>query len=427
MRLACDASASRCIVYTNNEYREYAIVYTSLPVIEIDTRSERIGDEDVPMRFTLADNRGSTTRLITSEGVIHVRGNSTRNDPKNNYRITLYQQNSDRENDTSLLGLRADGDWLLYAAYGDQEKVRNVFSSNLWMDSCARNNSFGLVNGMEYRYTELILNGSYWGLYALGYPIDAKQMNIVPDQRMEYDEFLFKKTSWGSTVKTDARSDGYELQFNAEEFVLNNGLSVLDRYYAGLLHPSAENLNDLYLHTDIDTAVDIYLFLMLVQGNDHVIPGTDSVKNIFVTVKVNEDWNRIILFTPWDLDTVWGNGFFEGSAEHEYTVQATDNRYIMRLNPVYRLLAMGDRGMEERVRGRYVELRAAEWSDEALARRLDDLERDIFGSGAFSRDKARWPEGSYVEAETGLCEFRAYVTERMSAMDAWVDETFNIG
>ncbi len=427
MKLSCDAAASRCVVYTSSEYREYEIVYTSLPVIQIDTRSEKIGAEAVAMRFTLADNRGSTTRIITSEGVIHIRGNSTRYDPKNNFRLTLYQQNSDRENDTALLGLRADGDWILYAAYGDQEKVRNVFSSNLWMDSCARNNSFGLVNGMEYRYTELILNGSYWGLYALGYPIDAKQMNIIPDQRMEYDEFLFKKTSWGNAVKTDARSDGYELQFAAEEFVLNNGISVLDKYYSGLLHTSEEQLEDLYLHTDMDTAVDIFLFLALVQGNDHIIPGTDSVKNIFVTIKADENWNRIILFTPWDLDTVWGNGFAEGSSEHSYTVQPTDNRYVMQLNPVYRLLAMGDKNMAERVRGRYAELRAGDWSDEALTRRLDDLERDIFGSGAFIRDKARWPEGSYVEAETGLSEFRAYVTERMSAMDAWVDETFNIG
>lgn len=426
LNLSCDASASFCAVYTSSEYREYEIVYTSLPLIKIDTRSEKIGDEDAAMRFTLADNRGSATRIITSEGVIHIRGNSTRYDPKNNFRITLYQQNSNKENDTALLGLRADGDWILYAAYGDQEKVRNVFSSNLWMDSCARNNSFGLVNGMEYRYAEVILNGSYWGLYALGYPIDAKQMNIVPDQRMEYDEFLFKKTSWGNAVKTDARSDGYELQFAAEEFVLNNGLSVLDNYYAGLLHPSAENLADLYMHTDMDTAIDIFLFLALVQGNDHVIPGTDSVKNIFVAVKVNDDWNRLVLFSPWDLDTVWGNGFFEGSSEHEYTIQPSDNSYAMQLNPVWRLLAMGDEEMAERVRRRYAELRSGEWSDEALSRRLDGLERDIFGSGAFARDKERWPQGAYIETTAGLSKFRAYVSERLSAMDAWVAGGFGI-
>ena len=423
---ACDTAGENCVVYTNSEYREYALVYTSLPIIKINTRSEEIGNEAVAMRFTLADNRGSAAKIITSEGIIHIRGNSTRNDPKKNFRLTLYRQGTNRENDTALLGLRADGDWILYAAYGDQEKVRVVFSSNLWMDSCARNNSFGLVNGMEYRFTEVILNGSYQGLYALGYPIDAKQMEITADQRGEYDEFLFKKTSWGAPVKTDARSDGYELQFTVDEFVKNNGLAVLDSYYAGLLNTSEENRADLYTHTDMDTAVDIFLFLEMAQGNDHIIPGTDSVKNIFVTIKIDEKWDRITLFTPWDLDAVWGNGFFEGFTEHEYTIQPTDNRYVMRLNPVYRLLAMGDEEMADRVRGRYAELRAGEWSDEALSLRLDALEQDIFGSGAFARDKARWPEGSYVETETGLSEFRTYVTERMSAMDEWVDSGFDI-
>ena len=88
---------------------------------------------------------------------------------------------------------RTDGEWLLYSAYNDQERIRNVFSSNLWFTGNAGANRFGIKNGMEYRYLELFLNGEYWGLYALGYPLDSKQMQPETDSRAVKNIYMFKK------------------------------------------------------------------------------------------------------------------------------------------------------------------------------------------------------------------------------------------
>ena len=135
------------IVYSEKEYREYRLAITPLPLIRIECDeddfppfveggfspyAERM---DFRIRFTMIDNRPSVLRkIIRSDGRFHVRGSGSATYEKTGFRLTLFEKAGGKElheNRTPLLGLRADGDWLLYSGYNDQEKIRNVFSSNL--------------------------------------------------------------------------------------------------------------------------------------------------------------------------------------------------------------------------------------------------------------------------------------------------------
>ena len=49
---------------------------------------------------------------------------------------------------------------------------------------------------------------------------------------------------------------------------------------------------------------------------------------------------------------------------------------------------------------------------------LDSCEADIFGSGAFIRDKERWPEGIYTD-EGNLEAFKEYVHARLEYLDGY--------
>ena len=169
------------LAYTSEVYCTYHLKCTTLPLMNVECQEE-IPDDSVPMEVTLFDNSASAVgRLVCSGGEIHLRGATARAYPKKGFRFSLRTESvggSVRPNHISLLGMRQDDDWLLYAAYNDQEKVRNVFSSNLWEYTCAADNAQGIDFGMEYKYLELFMNGRYWGLYALGYPIDEKQICI---------------------------------------------------------------------------------------------------------------------------------------------------------------------------------------------------------------------------------------------------------
>ena len=418
------------IVYTDSEYKEYELAVTTLPLIRIESPDDYLTGivlEDVhPISFTLFDNRAdSHYPYVQSEGTIHIRGEISRFFEKKNFRITLTDKGTGREpveNLTPLLGLRADGDWILYSAYNDQEKIRNVFTSNLWMGSCADDNSFGLKNGMEYRYAELFWNRQYCGLYALGYPIDPKQMDVHPDASGHYEEFLFKQKHWGpGTGGSDPDYDGLILQQEASQSDLNNGIGITKMYFSMLENGAANGL----WNNDEKNVLDIWLFIKLIQGGGQVnkseYPG--KLRNMYLTIKKSDTGTKI-LYTPWDLDMSWGNltNTYDPSVRNytcPYILEADNNSYEMTVNPVS-ILREKDPEINRMIRERYTELRAGGWSEETIDAMLDGYERDIYGSGAYIRDMERWPDGNYQDPEAGLSIFREYVHERLSSMDSLI-------
>ncbi len=308
------------VAYTASEYREYTLAVTTLPLIRIESPDEYLTVivlQDVhPIRFTLFDNRpDSHYPYVQSDGTIHIRGEISRFFEKKNFRISLITEKGTggevNEDQTPLLGLRADGDWILYSAYNDQEKIRNVFTSNLWMESCADDNSFGVKNGMEYRFVELFWNQQYCGLYALGYPIDAKQMGVQPDATGHYDEFVFKQKHWGPKTEGDnPEYDGLILQQDAFQSDYNNGIALTKMYFAMLENGAANGL----WNNDEKNILDTWLFIKLIQGGGQVnkaeFPG--KLRNMYLTVK-NSDSGTKILYTPWDLDMSWVKLRMDGS------------------------------------------------------------------------------------------------------------------
>ena len=413
------------LAYNDAEYCEYSLVITTLPLIRIESDADDFPpsekETDHNIRFTMVDNRTSShPAVIRSEGQIHVRGQGSATYEKKSYRLTLFEKRGDKtqhENKRSLLGLRSDGDWLLYPGYNDQEKIRNVFSSNLWLASCGSDNSFGLQNGNEYRYVELFMNRHYWGLYAIGYPIDMKQMQIFPNMRGEYEEFLFKQAVWGPKGDhNSADEDGLEIDPDVKKSEADFGYSILKMYFEYL---EAGAVNGL-AHNDKDNPVDIWLFLKLIQADDSISPLRKTVNNIFYTIKVDGE-GRKILYTPWDMDRSWGNtvDLSLHNTTGEYALKPDDDRYEMRFNPVSIMLRSGNE-ITGRIRERYDALRKDRWSDETIGTMLDGFEQDIFGSGAYLREMERWPEGSYIDPDLGLSLFRAYVSERFRYMDAYI-------
>ena len=51
---------------------------------------------------------------------------------------------------------------------------------------------------------------------------------------------------------------------------------------------------------------------------------------------------------------------------------------------------------------------------------LDGCEQDIFASGAYDRDHARWPDSGHNDGQTDLSDFRTYVAGRFREMDSHI-------
>ena len=171
--------------------------------------------------------------------------------------------------------------------------------------------------------------------------------------------------------------------------------------------------------SDMSNCMDIFLFLNLIQGIDHAnLRGENITYNLYMTNKICDDGqSEIMLYTPWDMDRTWGNGF----DDEIYNVSAEQN-VIMQTNIVYLLLEQGDRRMQEELLQRYTQLREGAWSEEHIMESLSLYEQQIFDSGAYGRDKIRWPEGNYIAEENKLGIFKKYVAERLKFMDLFMSQ-----
>jgi hypothetical protein len=89
---------------------------------------------------------------------IELRGSSTLWFPKKSYLFET-QDNEGQNNNVPLLGMAEENDWILYAPFSDKSLIRNVLTYEL-------GNKMG--NWAPHtRFCELVLNGSYQGVYIL--------------------------------------------------------------------------------------------------------------------------------------------------------------------------------------------------------------------------------------------------------------------
>lgn len=408
------------LAYTDETYCAYHLKCTTLPLMNVEC-PEEISDDSVPMKITLFDNGvNAAERLVCSEGKIHLRGATAKAYPKKGFRFSLRKESTGgnvRANHISLLGMRQDDDWLLYSAYNDQEKVRNVFSSNLWKYTCAADNERGIDLGMEYRYLELFINGEYWGLYALGYPVDEKQVCIDTEssEAALYKHGLLEKQGDESLRFTkDGGIFGY-LEESPDETMRSQ--AFLQRYYYNL-YANADNNEKLYSGIDMDNAIDFSLFVNFIQGVDNAA----LIKNFFILLQ-NEKEGTKAFYAPWDLDLTWGNQYIGVDSENytaPYGIPA-DLNCVIESGYISQLMINGDASVWERMFEKYRTLRETGWSEENINVLLDEYEADIFASGAYLRDMERWPDGTYGNAADGLNRFRAYVMNRIKEADLYYE------
>ena len=418
--------AIEMIAYDDSVYREYIIKCTTLPIVSIHFYEEP-ADLDTDITFQLFDNRaGVSKRELSSEGKMRIRGVTTAGYEKKGYKITLLEnlkKEEPEENQQSVLGMRCDGDWMLYAGYNDQEKIRNVFSANLWYESCAENNIFGIKNGMEYRYVETFFNDHYMGLYAIGFPVDELQLELQHALKSDHvSEFLLKKMRWAENIETDEEYirtlESYEFQWSEDGDFSEENRQTAIKYHSLLDNAEKKDNDALYDCVDIGNAIDVYLFYNLIQGVDNAHEG--DTKNLYLAYKAYGEQGRFLI-TPWDFDLSWGNEYNWAASYStgQYTF-GSDSNLIMDKNVVHVLLENDDEHIKELIEKRYEELRGTSWSEENLMGMLDDYEGQIFDSGAYERESYRWPHAHYVAKEEKLSQFKMYVKERLAVMDAYV-------
>lgn len=418
-----DESIASClstpfVLYNDRDYKRYYLRCTTLPMMEIYTSTgEEIDIDTVHVSMRMYDNsEGAINREVESTGKMHIRGATSLAYPKHNYRLKLTLEslgNNMRPNNISLLGMREDNDWLLYGAYNDGEKIRNVFCSNLWYESCAGHNVLAVNNGTQYKYFELIIDGSYRGLYALGYPMDSKQFGLNPDEK----EYIFDKESWELESEVDFTEDGAVDGYGIDEqYDTDEAWRVLRDYYLCLLD-SKTTAEEILSMVDLDNLIDVYLYVNFIQGADNGRP--EAMKNMYLSSHFEND-KLTMLYTPWDMDITFGAEWILEAPNHFYMYYYDPEYNIeMKNGPLYELMEREYEGIDEKISERYCELRNNQWSDQTISEKLDEYEAQIYDSGAYMRCMQTWEEESFSDPELKLTAFKEYVLARLNYLDMY--------
>lgn len=394
----------RLLAVQDEVCREYGVIFTGLPIISIETEEEIRYDEVYGrMSLLLADTKGDWGFESLMSG--HIRGGSSRLNPKKSYKMTLYRQNqvgsgSYRDNQVSLLNMRRDDEWILYSIYSEDTKLRDKLSLDIWNDSGALTIESNGHFGYHMEYIELFQNGKYWGLYGLMEPVDYKQLDLTKEGEPQPEDFLYKQKD----------ADVFELKGN--HAVQDEAhMEVLNRYLELLNADDEVFAKEIPKLIDVDSALEVWLYLQAVLGMDNI------ERNIFYPARYENGQYRLY-FMPWDMDYSWGNVHdFDALNRSRFSEEIWTMRIAWRLGD--RLIRLDVEGAREKVRERWKRLREHVYSDAYLREHIQSNVHCIIDSGAFWRDEALWYDSRHSE---DFEELERRACERMKFLDTWLSD-----
>lgn len=179
---------------------------SNLPIIIINTSEQAIVDEpkitaDMHVIYNpdgLRHNVDDSAFSYSGKIGIEIRGSSSQMFPKKQYGIELRSSSGDAV-DTTLLGLPAENDWVLFAPYNDKSLMRDVLAYTLG----------GNLHryAPRTRYCELVLNDEYQGIYVLIEKI-KRGKNRVDINKLKADENDGDDVTGGYIIKIDKPTGG---------------------------------------------------------------------------------------------------------------------------------------------------------------------------------------------------------------------------
>lgn len=404
-----DGKRFELLVYDNHHWSSYGLVFTGLPIIDLATNEGFYATEEITGTAAFYDIDFLKHGITQSAYNGHIRGNTSRMFPKKGYKINLVSQDQDGnevKNKMSLFGMRKDDDWILYAMYNDDTKIRDQLSMKAWDILGGSGQSEKGYYGTRMTYVEVFADNSYCGLYGLLEPVDGKQLDLSEE------DYLYKRKN--------SAGFNYENFFNEKDpYAIVNGFEIkYGEMNSNAWKPIAElprlvyGSEEAYLYQientmDMDSAMRMWLFMQIITGHDH------TAKNIFYVAKHEENGYKF-RFVPWDMDLTWGNVAVGEINPHytEYKKETVDDRVYW--ETVDRAIDLNAFDITDHARELYQQLRSTVLKNSDVEQYIYEIDAEIRNSGAYKRDEQRWPDGAHTDS---CAELIRYAKERLDFLD----------
>jgi hypothetical protein len=213
--------------------QSYNQVFTdsNLPIVLINTDGGvEIPDNPRVLANMKIINRGQSIRNFVSDQnttaylnyngriSIEIRGSSTQVLPKKQYGLTTLKADNISNNSVSLLGLPAENDWILNGLGFDPSLIRDYFGYNL-------SRMLGEYASRTV-YCEVMINGSYNGLYVLQEKMKAgaDRINVFKIGASDND---FPNVTGGYITKTDKNDGSDPIAWTTSSYIGINDVAFI--------------------------------------------------------------------------------------------------------------------------------------------------------------------------------------------------------
>jgi len=376
------------IVTPDQKYAEYSVVFTTLPVVRLDGEYSHMNSSGREVNsgsvclWSPFDTDLGRYSVKSSATEWNIRGATSAILAKKPYKLSLKTKKGNN-NDVAFLGLGEDDDWILNPMNTDDSDVREKLAMSLWNEISAESEHSRKMS--EGEYVEVVINGSYNGLYLLQRRIDNKYLEL------DRDDILFKGLH---TWTAETPRQGYEISYS--------NLSE-DETFALL-----ENLNspDGKTSIDLDSFIDVSLFIQLGAMNDN-----KGYNNMYYLLEPSGG-GYSLSFVPWDTDISFGiayNNWFV------YDYEAKLNALSPRME--LGLMERSHPDIYASMARRWFELRETTFSLENINSIIEDNTSVLTSSGVNKRDIERW--GKFHGGKDSVDTVGRFIEEKIALLDKY--------
>lgn len=404
-------------ILANQSFGQSGVSFSSsnLPIIVINTNGQYIRDEPkIIASMGIVSNgngvRNNLTDAFQYSGKIgiEIRGSSSQMFPKKQYGIEIVDD-AGVETDTVLLGMPSESDWILFAPYNDKSLMRDALAYRL-----------GRAMGRyapRTRFCELVLNGSYQGIYVLMEKI-KRDKNRVDINKLNPDEnegnnltggYILKidKSSgnsgegWQSLIQPTPRTGNQQISFQFETPNYNVVTSQQRQYIKTYVTQFENALTSVTFQDpaegyqkfiDVDSFVDFYLMQELTKNVDGYRLST------FLYKERDSDGGKLFMGPLWDFNLGFGNA--------DYCTKGNPEGFVLDFNntcpqdfwliPFWWKRLLEDATFRGKVADRWASLRESVFSQPYIHNYIDSV-AGVLNVEARQRNFNAWPVlGTYV-------------------------------
>lgn len=416
---------------------------TTLPIVVINTNGNQIVDEPKVMADMKIIHKGNeqenvetdTPNIYNGKIGIEYRGSTSQSFPKKPFGFETWNaQGEDLK--VSWFGWPEESDWILFASYNEKSLMHNVLSMRLARE-------IGLY-ASRTQYVEVVLNGSYQGVYILMEKV-KRDKGRVDISKLTTSDISGDDLTGGYIIKID-KSTGNNIGSWRSTHALPSGKTQQLEYfyeYPNDIVSEQKNYIRNYV-TNFETAVKSSDFADPTTGYRKYID-TKSFIQVFLINEIarNIDGYRISTFMykdkdskggklkmgpPWDYDISYGNAnYCQGSRfdlfAYKFNAICPDDYWLV---PFWWDKFMQDPGFLSEVRDMYQkERKDGAFTDANLTKIIDELTKELQVPQTRNFQKWQilgtyvWPQPEPIARtwQDEVNELRTWLSARMKWLD----------